>query len=129
MVRHEIDKRVARIARELGRELPDADLIEFGARVWAVAVESSEAVLSMSVLRLGGTVEGLPTGRHNFLQRIDELRANEKQHQCYDCKRLLTESEATFNFGNRPLCKGGCRGQHCLGAWHAIGAEGCTLER
>lgn len=34
----------------------------------------SEGVLSMTVHRLEGTVEGRPTARHNFLQRIDELR-------------------------------------------------------
>jgi hypothetical protein len=38
------------------------------------AVTSAEGVLSMAVARLGGLVEGRPTARHNFLQRIDELR-------------------------------------------------------
>lgn len=27
---------------------------------------------------------------------------------CHDCNRTLTDSEVTFNFGNVPLCKGGC---------------------
>lgn len=40
-------------------------------------VEMERAVLSMTVSRLGGIVEGNPTGRHNFLQRIDELVENE----------------------------------------------------
>jgi hypothetical protein len=31
------------------------------------------AQLHMAVARLGGLVEGNPTGRHNFLQRIDAL--------------------------------------------------------
>lgn len=35
---------------------------------------SKEAVLAMAVARLGGKVEGAPTHRGNFLQRIDELR-------------------------------------------------------
>lgn len=33
--------------------------------------------LDMAVDRLGGTVEGRPTARVNFLQRIDELRRRE----------------------------------------------------
>lgn len=36
--------------------------------------QSSEATLTMTVARLGGRVEGAPTHRINFLQRIDELR-------------------------------------------------------
>ena len=35
--------------------------------------DTAEAVINMAVARLGGTVEGLPTHRLNFLQRIDEL--------------------------------------------------------
>src|SRR5687767_5033819 len=38
---------------------------------------ASEGVLTAAVARLGGIVEGNPTGRHNFLQRIDELVRNE----------------------------------------------------
>ncbi len=38
-----------------------------------LAHESSEAVLHMTVARLGGLVEGRPTHRGNFLQRIDAL--------------------------------------------------------
>lgn len=37
-----------------------------------------EGILSMTVARLGGTVEDAPTHRGNFLQRIDELRAIER---------------------------------------------------
>lgn len=40
----------------------------------AKPVAVSSLVLSMAVARLGGTVEGQPTARHNFLQLIDELR-------------------------------------------------------
>jgi hypothetical protein len=36
--------------------------------------DCSEGVLHMAVARLGGKVEGRPTERVNFLQRIDELR-------------------------------------------------------
>jgi NTP pyrophosphatase (non-canonical NTP hydrolase) len=38
-----------------------------------LAHQCSEAVLSMAVSRLGGLVEGQPTQRINFLQRIDAL--------------------------------------------------------
>ncbi|WP_420239241.1 Lar family restriction alleviation protein [Telmatobacter bradus] len=40
-----------------------------------------DATLEMAVLRLGGSVEGRPTARCNFLQRIDELVAKETQAQ------------------------------------------------
>ena len=36
-----------------------------------------EGILTMTVARLGGTVEGQPTCRENFLQRIDELVGKE----------------------------------------------------
>lgn len=36
-------------------------------------VKMREATLSMAVARLGGEVEGKPTARVNFLQRIDQL--------------------------------------------------------
>ena len=43
--------------------------------------DSSEGVLAMAVARLGGLVEGHPTGRHNFLQRIDALVAREGENE------------------------------------------------
>jgi hypothetical protein len=43
----------------------------------AAGKAASEGVLTMAVARLGGIVEGNPTGRHNFLQRIDELVRHE----------------------------------------------------
>lgn len=39
---------------------------------------SLEGVLSAAVSRLGGEVEGAPTSRINFLQRIEELREVER---------------------------------------------------
>jgi hypothetical protein len=39
--------------------------------------DGERGMISMTIARLGGTVEGHPTDRHNFLQRIDELRAIE----------------------------------------------------
>lgn len=44
----------------------------------ALALRGAEAVLAMTVGRLGGNVEGRPTARLNFLQRIDELREIER---------------------------------------------------
>jgi hypothetical protein len=41
-------------------------------------VAMRDATLHMAVARLGGVVEGNPTGRHNFLQRIDELVEKEQ---------------------------------------------------
>lgn len=43
--------------------------------------QSSEATLAMAVARLGGEVEGAPTHRINFLQRIDQLRRVESALQ------------------------------------------------
>lgn len=41
------------------------------------ALRGELAVLAMAVARLGGEVEGAPTHRGNFLQRIDALRRME----------------------------------------------------
>jgi hypothetical protein len=46
-------------------------------RLYKRGKEGPEGVLAMTVARLGGMVEGRPTERVNFLQRIDELRAIE----------------------------------------------------
>ena len=43
-------------------------------------VDSEGAVLAMTVARLGGMVEGHPTARLNFLQRVDELRGIEREN-------------------------------------------------
>lgn len=42
-------------------------------------VKCRDATLAMTVDRLEGTIEGAPTHRGNFLQRIDELRAVERE--------------------------------------------------
>lgn len=44
------------------------------------SLAAERATLAMTVARLGGTVEGHPTRRINFLQRIDELREIERYH-------------------------------------------------
>ena len=70
-------------------ELRDAAIDRLTARVTALEAalaqarldhQCSEGVLSMTVHRLEGIVEGNPTGRHNFLQRIDELRKIEAEY-------------------------------------------------
>jgi len=63
---------------DLDRELLRLKLERDAARL---AHESSEAVLCMTVARLGGVVEGRPTHRGNFLQRIDELTRMEARAQ------------------------------------------------
>lgn len=42
--------------------------------------DAVEATLAMTVARLGGMVDGHSTHRVNFLQRIDELRAIEREY-------------------------------------------------
>lgn len=64
--------------------------------------------LSMTVARLGGTVEGLPTGKHNFLQRVDELRRIELQigeitaHRDRLRAMLNDVRWMVFNFADQP---------------------------
>lgn len=41
-------------------------------------IAARDGVLAMTVARLGGMVEGRPTERVNFLQRVDQLVAMEK---------------------------------------------------
>lgn len=57
-----------------------ARIAELEARVAELEVEvaAKEATIHMAVARLGGEVEGAPTHRINFLQRIDELRGIER---------------------------------------------------
>lgn len=43
--------------------------------------DTAEATLATAVSRLGGFVEGHPTHRLNFLQRIEELREIEREHR------------------------------------------------
>jgi len=52
-----------------------------------LTVAGRDATLAMTVARLGGEVEGAPTHRVNFLQRIDALRAIEEERD-----RLVAEN-------------------------------------
>jgi len=56
---------------ELERELAESRL----------DTECLHAKISMIVARLGGIVEGRPTGAHNLLQRIDMLIRDEILHK------------------------------------------------
>ncbi len=69
----ERDEARTRIA-ELEHANDLADEVDIEAQLRA-KVSDLDAVLSMTVARLGGTVEGALTNRINFLQRIDDLRA------------------------------------------------------
>ncbi len=58
------------------KQINDAE--SSGAECGACIEAYYEGILAMVVRRLGGTVEGKPTERGNFLQRIDELRRIER---------------------------------------------------
>ena len=57
--------------------IEEIDALRARVAEYKLAHEGSEAVIHMAIARLGGLVEGLPTHRGNFLQRIDELVAKE----------------------------------------------------
>ena len=61
------------------------------------------ARLTATVNALGGTVEGNPTGQHNYLQRIRELRDKELQVEEYRrfCRELVTSTETDLTFWRR----------------------------
>jgi hypothetical protein len=78
-VRMRLADLLQRIAVALKGEAPPLrawswhDLPEIAAALKA-RVETQDSTLAMTVARLGGMVEGVPTQRVNFLQRVDELR-------------------------------------------------------
>jgi|GEM_PF-6209732 len=53
-----------------------------------LSAAAAEGTLHMAVARLGGTVEGCPTHRINFLQRIDELRAIENNRDLFAAEMI-----------------------------------------
>lgn len=55
-------------------------------------VAALNGIISMTVARVGGVVEGNPAGKHNFLQRIDELRRIEAENARY--KAALEEIQS-----------------------------------
>lgn len=55
-------------------EIEETELADLRAQL-----EASKATLSMVAARLGGIVEGQPTGAHNPLQRVDALAATEAE--------------------------------------------------
>lgn len=88
-------------------------------RVQALELDLScrESTLHMAVARLGGTVEGHPTARLNFLQRIDELREIET-----DRDRLVGEVERLK--GDLDECR-----RNRIGDSEIIGSEMCRAEK
>lgn len=63
----------------------------------------SEATLAMAVARLGGKVEGHPTHRINFLQRIDELRRIEEERD--EARQALREMEDAHSEETGERCR------------------------
>lgn len=65
-------------------------------------VESRDATLHMTVARLGGEVEGAPTHRINFLQRVDALVRQERSlrilaHEMWVCLKEDLELDPEAN--------------------------------
>lgn len=70
-----MDSKGEKAARELAEKFGgEMDALRKERDEARLAHQCSEATLAMAVARLGGEVEGAPTARVNFLQRIDELR-------------------------------------------------------
>lgn len=67
-----------------------------------------DAQIEMIIARLGGTVEGQPTSRLNFLQRIDQLVAMEKEFAslCPRCEGEKTYSRLAGQEKRCSLCNG-----------------------
>lgn len=66
----------------------------------------------MAVARLGGTVEGRPTGTRNFLQRIDELVA--KEAKIADMEALLRDRHSgRYKDGHLWNCPRSLTGADC----------------
>lgn len=72
-----------------------------------IQLGSRDATLAMTVARLGGFVEGAPTTRHNFLQRIDELRDIERRKSDPALFNLLITAISLLQRSVEHLPKGG----------------------
>jgi hypothetical protein len=71
-----------------------------------LAHHCSEGVLSMTVDRLGGMVEGHPTQRINFLQRIDALVAMESEVERLT-RELKSVNQAFARLGAKRIMENG----------------------
>ncbi|HMQ23197.1 MAG TPA: hypothetical protein PKE00_11945 [Planctomycetota bacterium] len=76
---------------------------------------AKEATLAMTVARLGGFVEEKPTARHNFLQRIDELRQIEARKSEPELFYLLLKAISLLQRSVEHLPKGGIARVHKIG--------------
>lgn len=68
-------------------------------------IELQDGVLNMAVDRLGGIVEGRPTGRHNFLQRIDQLIAQEGRYRYWLWANHGHPAQALYGDDGEMQCK------------------------
>jgi hypothetical protein len=87
---------VRQVIERLEAELAEARL----------AHHCSEGVLSMTVDRLGGMVEGHPTQRINFLQRIDALVAMESEVERLT-RELKSANQAFARLGAKRIMENG----------------------
>lgn len=83
----EVEKPRSTLRAELEAERKEHDLAGRLAKGWMEKYEASEALLTTVVNIIGGEVEGAPTHRVNFLQRLRELVQREK-----DFAELYTSS-------------------------------------
>lgn len=69
----EVRSAVVDVAKMLKSD--DKEIVDLRVKLARATLEhqGSEAVIHMAIARMGGLVEGRPTHRGNFLQRIDEL--------------------------------------------------------
>lgn len=109
-------------------------------------VAMRDGTLAMAVARLGGEVEGAPTHRGNFLQRIDQLVAKERELEAAEITAEegqeiiaeLTAALAVLNGESLTPCAGGCPGhlgekasaaaREALDRWTALEAENARLR-
>jgi len=89
----EVPETYGQAMNRMGKRIAEVERERNEARL---AHECSEGTLVMAVARLGGTVEGHPTHRLDFLQRIDALRVIENECEAWrkaddDVRKLNTD--------------------------------------
>jgi len=77
-IEHEMRTAVVDAAKIMQSDEKEIATLRLRVAEYKLAHEGSEAVIHMAIARMGGLVEGRPTHRGNFLQRIDELVRKEQ---------------------------------------------------